>query len=114
MAATLQPLTVMDDGSFAILVNPDTYTVSRNLAANTAEYINLPAGTNYVIFGGNGSFRVRYNAVQAGTGAAAFGDNTPNTVAMEDNPTARILQNVTELSVISLAGCDMTVMCFKI
>lgn len=116
MAVALSPITVMElDGSFALVVTPDTYSVSRTLAANTAEYINLPTGTKYLIFGtqGTGSVRVRYNAVQAGTGAATFGDATPNTVFQEDNPTSRYIIGITELSVISLAGCELTVSCFS-
>jgi hypothetical protein len=116
MAVSLKPLSMLPDGSFAICVDAETYSVSRTLAANTAEYINLPTGTKYVVFGASGSFRVKYNTVQAGTGAATFGDNTPNTVCQEDNPTIRYLGNglaVTELSVISLAGCELTVLCFS-
>src|SRR5687768_7438286 len=103
MAVSLKPLSLLPDGSFAIVVDGETYSVSRTLAAGVAKYINLPAGTKYVVFGSNGSFRVKYNEVQAGTAAAAFGDATPNTVCQEDNPTIRYLGNglaVTELSVI--------------
>ena len=113
MAGTLDPLTVLSDGSFAPVVRPTTYTFTRTLAADTAEYINLPANTAYVVFGASTSFLCRYNAVQAGTGAAAFGDAAPDVVS-EVNPTIRRIYGITELSVISKAACELSVTCYSI
>jgi hypothetical protein len=108
MAGTLDPLTIMHDGSFAPVIRPTSYTAVRTLAADTAEYINVPAGANTAIFGSSGTFACRYNAVQAGTGAASFADSTGGDT-IEINPTQRRLYGVTELSVIAKGDVYLSV-----
>jgi hypothetical protein len=113
MAGTVHPLTIMPDGSFAPVIKPTTYTVTKTLAADTAEYITVPAGAKYAVFGASTSFMARYNATAAGTDAASFGDQTPDN-AHEMNPTQRFLQGVAEISVISKAACELSVTFYSI
>jgi len=101
MAGTVDQLQIMVDGTFAVPVRPTTYVNSRTLAADTAEAVTVPAGAKYVIFGGDVSFAVRYNASGVGT-AAAFGDVTDGS-GCEINPTIRYLFGVAEISVITHA-----------
>jgi hypothetical protein len=112
MAGVVGPISVMDDGSFALNIVADTYTVTKTLAADTAEYINVPTGAKVAVFGASTSFMARYNAVQAGTGAAAFGDATPDQ-PHEMNPTTRRLAGITEISVIARAACELSVTFYK-
>jgi hypothetical protein len=109
MAGTLDSLTVVDgDGSFALVIRPTTYTAVRTLAADTAEYINVPTGSKYAVFGSSGTFACRYNAAQAGTGAASFADATGGDTT-EINPTVRFLVGITELSVIAKGDVYLSV-----
>jgi len=108
MAGTVDNLHILPDGSFAPVIRPTTYTVTKTLAADTAEYITVPTGAKYAIFGSSTSFMARYNATAAGTDAAAFGDATPNN-AHEVNPTTRYLYGVGEISVIAKAACELSV-----
>jgi hypothetical protein len=112
MAGTLDELTVMADGSFAPVISSTTYTALRTLAADTAEYINVPTDAKYVIFGSSGTFACRYNAVQAGTGAASFADATGGDT-IEINPTQRYLKGITELSVIAKGDVYMSATFYK-
>lgn len=113
MAGTVHALHVMKgDGSFAIPVQPSTYINTRILAANTAEAVAVPTGAKYAVFGGDASFGVRYNATLGGT-AAAFGDVTDGS-GIDINPTVRyLIGTVAELSIISLAGGNVSVMFFS-
>src|SRR5688500_1153006 len=112
MAGTLGEINVRDrDGSFALVVRSTTYTAVRTLAADTAEYINVPSGATYAVFGSSGTFACRYNAVQAGTGAASFADATGGDT-IEINPTVRWLKGVTELSVIAKGDVYLSVSFF--
>jgi hypothetical protein len=72
----------------------------RTLAADVAEYVNVPSNAKRVVFGSSGTFACRYNAAQAGTGAASFADATGGDTN-EVNPTVRYLVGVTELSLIA-------------
>lgn len=111
MVATVHQLSVVPDGSYAINVNPDTYTMSRDIAAASPEAFAVPAGAKRVVFGATGNFCVRYNASLAGT-AAAFGDVTDGT-ACEINPTTRMLTNVAEISVaVAVDGTKVSAMFF--
>lgn len=112
MAAAVGPLAVLPDGSFALFISPTTYTAVRDLAADTAEYINVPTGAKYAVFGSTGSFACRYNATQAGTAAASYADATGGDTT-EINPTVRYLNGVTELSVIAPAITQLSVTFFK-
>lgn len=114
MAATVQPLSIVPDGSFAIPVNADTYVCSRTIAtAGTAEAIAVPAGAKKVVFGATGSFCVRYNATVAGT-AASFSDVTDGT-GCEINPTTRyLLPTVAEISIdVAANNTSVSLMFFK-
>ena len=112
MVGTLSPMTVMHDGSFALTVNPTTYTTVRTLAADVAEYINVPTGAVYAIFGSSGTFACRYNATQAGTAAASFADSTGGDT-IDINPTIRFIRGVTELSVIAKGDVYISVTFYK-
>lgn len=112
MAGTLSPLAILPDSSFALLMTPTTYTAVRTLAADTAEYINVPTGAKYAVFGSSGTFACRYNAAQAGTGAASFADATGGDT-IEINPTVRYLSGITELSVIAKGDVYISVTFFK-
>ena len=114
MAGTLGNLYISQDEAFAIRVDATTYIQQRALAANVAEYINVPTGAKYAVFGADVSFAVRYNATQAGTAAATFGDVTDGS-GCEINPTIRYLGAVTELSVITAAaaGGNLSVTFYK-
>lgn len=101
MVATVQNLTVLQDESFAIAVNPNTWIDGVALAANIAEAVDVPTGARFVVFGADVNFAVRYNATAAGT-AAAYGDVT-NGTGVEINPTIRFLTNVAEISIITNA-----------
>jgi hypothetical protein len=112
MAGTLDPLAVMTDGSAAIVIRPTTYTAVRTLAADTAEYINVPTGAKYAVFGSSGTFACRFNATQAGTAAASFADSTGGDT-IEINPDQRFLYDVTELSVIAKGDVYLSVTFYK-
>jgi hypothetical protein len=112
MAGTLSPLAILPDSSFALLVTPTTYTAVRTLATDVAEYINVPTGAKYAVFGSSGTFACRYNAVQAGTGAASFADATGGDT-IEINPTVRFLSGITELSLITKGDVYVSVTFFK-
>ena len=113
MAGALDELTVLDrDGSYALRIGPTTYTAVRTLAADVAEYINVPTGATYAVFGSSGTFACRYNATQAGTQAASFADSTGGDT-IEINPTVRWLYGITELSVIAKGDVYMSVTFFK-
>ena len=112
MAGTVGPLAVLQDGSFALNIRDNTYTVTKTLAAGVAEYINVPTGAKYVVFGASGSFLARYNAAQAGTGAAAYGDATPDQ-PHEVNPAVRFLTGITEISVIAEGAVQLSATFFK-
>lgn len=119
MAQAVGSLCILPDLSFALAVSPTDWTLSRTLAANTAEYMNVPAGANTVVFGADCSFSVRYNAVQAGTAAAANGDITDGT-GCEVNPTIRYLiggattvTGVAEISLISVTGGNVSARFYK-
>lgn len=112
MAGTVDELTVRDDGSYAIYVRPTTYSVTKTLAADTAEYITVPSGANYVLFSSNVAFMARYNETAAGTAAAAFGDATPD-ACHELSPTVRQIRGVGEISVIAKAACELSALFFK-
>lgn len=112
MAGALGELNVrLWDGSYALVVGPTTYTAVRTLAADTAEYINVPAGATYAVFGSSGTFACRYNATQAGTAAASFADATGGDT-IEINPTVRFLSGITELSVIAKGDVYLSVSFF--
>ena len=112
MAGTLSPLAILPDNSFALLMTPTTHTAVRTLAADTAEYINVPTGAKYAVFGSSGTFACRYNATQAGTAAASFADATGGDT-IEINPTVRYLSGITELSVIAKGDVYISVTFFK-
>lgn len=112
MAAALDELNVLSDGSFAIPIRSTTYTAVRTLAADVAEYINVPTGAKYAVFGASGTFACRFNAAQAGTGAASFADATGGDTT-EINPTVRYLYDVTELSLIAKGDVYVSVSFFK-
>lgn len=99
---------VRDDNTYALAVSPTTYTAVRTLAADVAEYINVPTGAKTAIFGASGTFACRYNSTQAGTAAAAFTDSTGGDT-IEINPTTRHLVGVTELSVIAKGDVYLSV-----
>jgi hypothetical protein len=112
MAGTLDPLNLLPDGSFAITVRPTTYIQNRELGAGVAEYVNVPTGAKYVVFGGDTSFAVRYNATQAGTAAATLADVTDGS-GCEVNPTIRYLVGITEISVIARAAGNVSMTFFS-
>jgi hypothetical protein len=101
MAGTLDNLTILPDGSFALYVRPTTYIAQLALAANTAEAVTVPTGAKYVVFGSDVSFAVRYNATTSGT-AASFADDLDGD-GCEVNPTIRAIRDVAEISVITAA-----------
>ena len=112
MAGVLGEINVRDrDGSFALVVRADTYTAVRTLAADVAEYINVPSGATYAVFGASGTFACRYNAVQAGTGAASFADSTGGDT-IEINPAVRFISGITELSLIAKGDVYVSVTFF--
>jgi hypothetical protein len=108
MAGILEMPYVMDDNTYSLSVSPTTYTAVRTLAADVAKYINVPAGAKTAVFGSSGTFACRYNAAQAGTGAASFADSTGGDT-IEINPTSRRLVGVTELSVIAKGDVYLSV-----
>lgn len=112
MAGSLDSLNVTADGAFAPTIRPTTYTAVRTLAADTAEYINVPTGAKYAVFGSSGTFACRYNAAQAGTQAAAFTDATGGDT-IEINPTVRYLYGISELSVIAKGDVYLSVSFFN-
>src|SRR5688572_6181721 len=101
MVQAVRPLSVKEDGSFALQVDPLLWVDTKALAANTAEAFAVPTGAKYVVFGADVNFAVRYNAALAGT-AAAYADAADGT-GCEVNPTVRWLQGVAEISVITNA-----------
>lgn len=112
MAGALHQITVLPDDSFALVVSPTTYTAQRTLAADTAEYINVPTGAKYAVFGSSGTFACRFNAAQAGTAAASFADATGGDTIMI-NPTVVYLLNVAELSLITKGDVYVSVAFFS-
>jgi hypothetical protein len=100
MAGIVHEMAVQPDESYALAVNTTTYTAQRTLAADTAEYINVPTGAKRAVFGSSGTFACRFNATQAGTAAASFADATGGDTILI-NPTVVYLQDVAELSLIA-------------
>lgn len=100
MAGTLHTIAILPNNTYAMAVSPTSYTAQRTLAADTAEYINVPTGAKYAVFGSSGTFACRFNATQAGTAAASFADATGGDTTLI-NPTVVYLQDVTELSLIA-------------
>lgn len=101
MAGTLDPLAILPDNSFAVVVRPTSYVQQRALAAGVAEAIAVPTGAKYVIFGSDVGFAARYNAGGGGT-AATLADVTDGS-GCEINPTIRYIYGIQEISVITAA-----------
>lgn len=76
--------------------------MARSLAAGVAESITVPSGAKYVVFSATADFYANYT-----TTATVPGDVTDGT-ASELNPTGRIIQGVTTISVISADTCIIT------
>ena len=101
MATQVRPLSIQSNGSFALQAHPDNWVNSLALAASTAEYVTVPTGARYVVFGATVDFFVKYNATVVGTGSAVPTDIT-NGSANECNPTIRYLgDQVAEIGVIT-------------
>lgn len=105
--ATLKNIRVMGENYSHALDYPD-YVNARSLAANTAEVIAVPANASIVYFSAQADIYVRYGA----TTAAVPGDVTDGS-ACELNPTARIVNGLTQISVISTAACKVTASFFR-
>jgi hypothetical protein len=111
MAGIVHALSVVPDNSYALAVCPTTYTAQRTLAADTAEYINVPTGAKKAVFGSSGTFACRFNATQAGTAAASFADATGGDTTLI-NPTVIQLVDVAELSLITKGDVYVSVAFF--
>lgn len=113
MVQAVKPLNVMNDGSFALHVEPEVWTDTLTLVANTAEAFAVPATAKYVFFGADVNFCARYNAAAAGT-AAAYTEAADGT-GCQINPTGRWLKGVAEISVITdaTAGGHVSVTYYK-
>ena len=105
-AAINQMQVIHSNGSYAL--TPSKYTLSRTLAANTAESFTVPSGANgqlanFVNFAGGCDFFVNWT-----TTATVPGDVTDGT-ASEQNPTVRYIPDgTTTISVISESACKIT------
>lgn len=80
------------------------------LAANVAQDIQIPDQTKLVRFKGDGNYYVSRN------GAAQIPDGTDNTKTsgsvMTPEDTYYYVEEIRQLSMISLAGCKVTMQCF--
>lgn len=113
MVQAVGPLAVLNDGSFALHVQPETWTDTKALAASTAEAFAVPTGAKYVVFGSDVNFCARFNASAAGP-AAAYGDIADGTGVII-NPTIRWIKGVAEISVLTAVagGGNVSVTYYK-
>jgi hypothetical protein len=101
---TLNRLDVVG-GNISYALRPATCVLARELAANTAESITVPANARFALFSATADIFVNYATTATVPGDTAVSDAT----ASELNPSMRFVSGVTTISVISPEASVVTV-----
>jgi len=109
MAGTVNELKPITRGGQGLIgLNRPTYINARVLAATVAEAFTVPAGAKYVLLAANADFYADFGTT-AVTPAADITDGTSPVF----NPSLRMLEGCTSISVVSPTVCIVTAEFYK-
>jgi hypothetical protein len=102
-------LSPMVKGGMLLGINRPTYTLSRTLAASTAESITVPSGSTKVLLNGTVDFFANFT-----TTATVPGDVTDGSASLLINcPMLISIEGCTTISVISAYVCNVSASFYK-